>query len=445
MAAFYVYWRPMFHFDLLCGLFIILCLYLYVRGNLLLSLIAFWLAYKSKEIGVAVPAILLLYEWWFAGRRWRRVAPFAVIAASFVVQAFLHNRMAKGTYAMHFQLSDVWTCVRYYADHVLFVPYLGFLLPLLLLFKRDRRVAFGLWFALCTLAPMFLLPGRLYDAYLYIPSVGLAITAAFLAEGAPRWAVAGFCAAWLGANAYVLDQKAPHELELADHNRHFFQAVLQMAKKHPEIRAITFRNGPPEMGPWGLNAVFYLALPEAKAVWGEDPRAASIESGDDVAITSWDFDHDVLRYHVTGHSDVTGYAVHFNRPEEMDSLAGGWYNREGAGFCWSTPRAAAKLRLPESPREFYIAFNAVSDQIRMGGTLSVSAELAGVALPALQFPHEGEQTAVWRLTSQDLARISKTSEGGKVVPVIIESSPAFRPSNGDARVLGLAVTEFGFR
>jgi hypothetical protein len=445
MSAFYVYWRPMFHFDLLCGLFIILCLYLYMRGDLLLSLVAFWLAYKSKEIGVAIPAILLAYEWWFGGRRWRRVVPFAVIAASFIVQAYLHNRVAHGGYALHFSADDVWTCIRYYADHALFVPYLGFLLPLLVFFKRDRRVYFGLWFALCTLAPMFLLPARLYDAYLYIPSAGLAIAAAFLARGCPKWALAAFCALWLGANWYVLQQKAPHEMELARHNRHFFDAAFAMARQHPEVHAVTFRNSPPEMAHWGITGVFRLAFPGAKVYWAEDPAAAAVEQDDGVAITVWDFDHDQLIYHITQHGNASGSVVKFNKPDALATLTTGWYGWEGHGFCWSQPKASAALDLPPSAKEFYILFAAVPGQIPRGGALSVWASVGGVPMPALKFTQEGAQKAVWALSAEDFAALSKAAGATHSVPVTLEASPPFRPSNGDTRVLGLAVTEFGFR
>lgn len=439
MCAFYVYWRPMFHFDLLCGFFILLSLYLYQRGNLIGSLLAFWFAYKCKEIGVTVPAILLAYEWWFGGRRWLRIVPFALISASFTGQAFLDNRANKGGYTMHLGLQDIWTCVQYYADHVLFAPYLGFLLPMLALIRRDSRIYFGLWFAFCTIAPLFLFPARLFDAYLYIPAAGLAIAFAFFFDRRPLWLLAPVAAAWLFVNAQVLSEKAPPELELASHNQHFFNEAMALARRHPEIRAITFRNSPPEMGQWGLTGVYRLAFPTAKVFWADNPAAQSVATAD----VTWDFEHDKLLSQINRPANE-GAVISLNLPTSLNQLTTGWYPPE-RGFIWMQPQAQAKLRLPAAPREFFLTFAIVDGQLPAGGTVTLQITLAGQPLPAKTFISPGTQSVSWPLAPATLAQLHHATDPAGFLPVALRVTPPFHPPNGDIRTLGLVVTAFGLR
>ncbi len=445
MSAFYVYWRPMFHFDLLCCLFTLLCLYAYMRGNLIVSLLSFWLAYKAKEIGVVIPAILLVYEWWFGGKRWWRVVPFAVISASFTLQAFLANRKTDNPYTLRVTPAVVWTCVKFYANHALLFPFLGFLLPGLALLKRDKRVALGLWIALCTIGPMFLLPFRLYDAYLYIPAAGLAIAFAVVLEGRPKWVLAVFAAVWMAANGYVLSLKAPHELELARHNRDYFEAVSELARQHPEIQVVTFRNAPPEMAEWGVEGVFHLAFhnPGLRVYWAEAPEAAAAEKENNAAITVWDFEHDKLLSRIHKSAVAVPEVVDFASVSAAEALGDGWYKPE-AGFCWTQRKAFAKLGLPESMRQFYVKLNIVADQIPNHGAVTLSASVGGVPLDARTFTHDGGREEVWPIDAPTAAKMAGNATNG-VVTVELSVNPPFRPSNGDMRVLGLAVKEFGFR
>ena len=49
------WWKPMFVFDVLCGTFSLTALLLYVHERWILSLVSFWLAYKSKEVAILLP------------------------------------------------------------------------------------------------------------------------------------------------------------------------------------------------------------------------------------------------------------------------------------------------------------------------------------------------------------------------------------------------------
>ena len=62
MASFDIYWKPLFMFDLECATFCLLSLLFYTQRRFVLSFVAFWLAYKCKELGVMLPAVLVVYE-----------------------------------------------------------------------------------------------------------------------------------------------------------------------------------------------------------------------------------------------------------------------------------------------------------------------------------------------------------------------------------------------
>src|SRR5207237_4234966 len=76
MALFDNFWKPMYVFDVLCASFSLAALYCWMRGRWVLSFLAFWLAYKSKELAVMLPLLLLCYELWFGKRRWKPLVPF---------------------------------------------------------------------------------------------------------------------------------------------------------------------------------------------------------------------------------------------------------------------------------------------------------------------------------------------------------------------------------
>ena len=86
MALFDAFWKPMFIFDVLCGLFCLLSMLAWRRSGKawwIASFAAFWMAYKSKEVAVMLPSVLLLYEFTLGERRWRRLLPFLAVSFSF--------------------------------------------------------------------------------------------------------------------------------------------------------------------------------------------------------------------------------------------------------------------------------------------------------------------------------------------------------------------------
>src|SRR5581483_3899359 len=215
--------RPMYIFDLLCATLCMLTLLTYLRGHWLLALIPFWLAYKTKEIAVMLPVVLLAAEFLIGNRKWKRLTPYFAISLSFGLQALLHNRAVGplNPYALHFTPAMLWTAITFYSSAILFVPFAGLALLLLPIFIRERQLYLGIIFLVATILPLLLLPGRTFTVYWYVPMIGLAIAVAVLASRVPRWAIAVFFIAWLPLNYVMLRTKRREILAVSDEIRWF--------------------------------------------------------------------------------------------------------------------------------------------------------------------------------------------------------------------------------
>src|SRR6266566_3723130 len=202
MAAFDIYWKPMYVFDLFCATFCLLAIFLYMRRRYVLAFCAFWLAYKSKELAVMLPVVLACYEFWFVkDRSWKRLVPFFAASLVFGLQGLFLNPNTDNDYTFRFTPAAFWKALTFYASRILLIPYAGFALIVLLLLFRDRR----LWFGAATMAwffvPLLFLPGRLFAAYCYLPLAGFALMVATIAS-VPQLTpvVALLCVFWIPLN-----------------------------------------------------------------------------------------------------------------------------------------------------------------------------------------------------------------------------------------------------
>ncbi len=119
MAAFDVYWKPMYIFDLLCGTFCLLSLLTYVQGRWIFSLVAFWIAYRAKEVAILLPVALAAYEMLLGQRKWKRLIPFFLLSACIGLQAVFHNQHRElNDYTLRFDPLSVWHCIVFYASKV---------------------------------------------------------------------------------------------------------------------------------------------------------------------------------------------------------------------------------------------------------------------------------------------------------------------------------------
>lgn len=76
-ALFDGWWKPMFVYDVLCTAFALISILAYAYGRWVVSFAAFWLAFRTKEFGIVVPAVLLGYEILLGRHRWKRLIPFS--------------------------------------------------------------------------------------------------------------------------------------------------------------------------------------------------------------------------------------------------------------------------------------------------------------------------------------------------------------------------------
>ena len=190
MALFDDFWKPMYIFDVLCATFCLLSLWCYASGRWVLSFAAFWLAYKSKEMAVMLPAVLLAFEFWFGKRRWKPLVPFFLVSLSFGVQGMLGNPNKDNDYTFRFTAAALAKTSVFYAGRIFLIPYLGFVVPAFAFLARNRRTWFGLAAMGLFLFPVLFLPGRMFSAYCYLPFTGLAIAITGLAESASPAALA---------------------------------------------------------------------------------------------------------------------------------------------------------------------------------------------------------------------------------------------------------------
>lgn len=430
MAVFDAYWKPMYVFDVLCALFSLASLLLYTHRRWILSFLAFWLAYKSKELAVMLPAVLLLYEIWFGERRWWRLAPFVAVSLTFGLQGILTSPARDNDYALRFTLSALRTSAPFYASKVLFIPYGAAILLLLALILRDRRVWFGLAVLVLFFVPLLFLPGRIYAAYCYLPLAGMSLMAS--AAGARGWIVplTVFCAAWIPLNMAELRRQRSHALSIADDHRSYVATVAAFARKSPDTRIFVYDSAPLEMRFWGIQGAlrqFYRSA-DIKLQSAED--AQDVPSDAKAALLIWN--SGARKLHIVARQTVPFVSMDEGTP--MWQLGEGWYTLEG-GFRWIKPRATARMLRPEGAREFELTVNIGPDFIREIRRTTVRVSVDGVPVGRQEYTRQGWQTIRW------------PAPPGVPGPVTVEFQvePEYRASNGDPRTFGIPIAAFGFR
>jgi hypothetical protein len=165
------------------------------------------LALLAKQVAVALPPALLLYQVLFQpAAGWPRRGPLRVAPAALLLQAPLalyawfvlrvSGSQASGPYHLVFGLDAIRTGLTYllwvgdlprladdYPSLVLAGAALGVVALLAYAcWQRERVILFGLgWFALF-LAPVVFLPEHMFHYYLYLPGTGVVLVLARLAE-----------------------------------------------------------------------------------------------------------------------------------------------------------------------------------------------------------------------------------------------------------------------
>lgn len=288
-AAMDAYWKPMYVFDLLCATFSLASILLWILRRWVLSFVAFWLAYKAKELAVMLPAVLLAYEYWLGSWRFVPLIPFFVTSLSFGLQGMVLNPNKDNDYTFRFTLAALKATLPFYARRLFSIPFAGLGL-LLLAFLRDRRVWFGLALMALVMFPLLFLPGRLFEAYVYFPLTGATLAMAAAASRVkPVW-VCFFIALWLPWNYRQLRHEQRAILTADAEAAVFFNALQSWADAHPQVRTLVYNAAPGRYHDWGITAAWNIVhgtvgLPALFLGWPQTPKTLQEET---VAYATWD-------------------------------------------------------------------------------------------------------------------------------------------------------------
>ena len=434
-AVLEAFWKPMYIFEVLCATFCLLAFLLYLRGRWILALVPFWLAYKSKELAVTLPAALLAYEYFMGKRQWKRLIPYVLISLSFGLQAIFVNRAMPhdNPYAMHFSMRVLWDCIAFYSSALFFVPFAGLALLLLPVFVRDRRLYVGLVFVAALLAPMLVLPGRLISVYWYVPMIGLSIAVAVIAARVPQWAIALFFIAWFPLNYILLRDKRREILALADENRWYTTGLQQFARHVPPLKAVVYQGTPAHMAYWGIQgAIQQVFGPTVQIAWYKDPAQLQHALAETpMALVGYYPVPHAVKGLLRSKNELESY-IRFNEEPPYFQLGEGWHRDEG-GWHWIAPQAELTLCRPQGATAFEIAASLPPDSIQRDGPARVTVSEDGRMLGTRILGESSVQRLHWDLAGGD--------PGDR--KITIRSEPVRRLA-GDSRELGIVVRAIGY-
>jgi len=282
-------WKPMYVFDLLCGTFCLASTVLWTRGYWVASFVAFWLAFQSKELAVMLPLVLAVYEWWFGGRHWLKLAPFLAASAAIVALAAVVTPPPRGPYSFHFTPRSLARTSKFYAGRVFLLPYAGYLLPAAGCVARNRRAWFGLAMMGLFFAPLFFLPGRIFSAYCYLPFLGLAVAIAGLVENLRPAVLAACVLLFLPLEIYSLRQQADYTLRADRDIREWITSVGDYLKTAPAASAYIYDGLPQGFEPFGAQATvrYFLHRLEVPMAAARSPEAERLGKAGNAILLRW--------------------------------------------------------------------------------------------------------------------------------------------------------------
>jgi len=428
------WWKPMFVFDVLCCTFSLAALLLYAYDRWILSLAALWLAYKSKELAITLPMALACYELWLGGKRWKRLVPFFAVSVLFGLQAVI-LRPGRGEYAMQLGWVAQATTTSFYASQLFFAPYAGLVMLALPFMIRTRQAWFGLATACFLIAPLLLLPGRLFAVYWYVPLIGAAMIVASVAESR-RGAVAAavFLALWIPWDFVHFRERRRLDERQEQQYRGYVAALQRYAGVTPDQRLFVWDylpDGFSEAGVTGALECIYRTR-HVNVRYIDEPGADELIQRGDAAWLRWNrlFSRlDVIRYPRLPRP--VSYLV-MDSTVPAGQLVSGWFRLEGA-IRWTRPDATAVLYRPEGARTFELVTYLTEPQIAKHKKIDVHLLLDGRPFAEHEFTIPGSQTVRWPVPR------------GTPGPVTIEfhTTPPYNYPP-DTRVFGITVAAFGF-
>jgi hypothetical protein len=375
-ALFDVWWKPSYIYDVLCTSFALASLLAYSHRRWVLSFIAFWLAMRSKEIGMAVPAMLLCYEMTLGERRWKRVLLYLLPAAIYGAYGLRFNlKAATGTeYGLGHTPAAVWNTVLFYSTKLFWIPYAGFLLLAAPLVVRDRRLDFGISAMACGIAIYVLLPGRLVEVYLYLAMIGAAVAIAVLAA---RWplAIAVLAVAWVPWQTVLVRNHAHVTLAAAKERRAYVAALRTI----PDAPSYAYAGAPTSFQRWGVEGALHLFHGHDLPIF--TLADAALPPDQRMLLVSWDPKARRMDTEAFAPRDYAFLSADANAASWQ--LSGGW-TEEAHGYRDILGNASVRMFRPAEATEFiWESCGGPGDHLH--------AFLDGAPLPALMFDQPGCQ------------------------------------------------------
>jgi hypothetical protein len=434
VSAFDALWKPMYVFDVLCGTFCLATLVLYAEGYWIESILTMWLAYKSKELAIMLPLVLLAYEAWFGERRWHWMTPFFAISLCFGVQAILSPQPKESPYELVWTFGALWQTFSYYSTRVLLIPFAGIVFAAIPVLVKDRRVWFGAVALGAFSLPLLFLPGRIFPAYTYLPLSGAAIELAVLASIVRPVATVAFFALWIPWNLVELRADRKATLTADDQIRIYAGALLDFRRNHPELRSIAFSSAPDSFHIWGIQAALNYESPFTRLApkFMDEAEARKLPDAARVTFINWDRNHN--KVHILSKDPSAPDASYLKLGPETPiwQLDQGWLGLDEY-FRWTEPTAKAHLAWPADSAHFEIAVNVSPSILKTNGYVNVRPSINGHDLGSLRFDKAGVETLRWDLP--------KGREAKANVELTFEPVGHFPP---DTRTLGAPIVAFGF-
>lgn len=258
-AVFEIYWKPMYVYDELCTTFCLISFLAWLHDKWVISLVAFWLAYKSKELAVMLPFVMILYEYTLGKRRWKVLLPFVLVSLSFGLQGLLKNSHQGQDYSFAFTPSSFLTTSAFYSAKLFAAPVLAIGFVVLALLTGDRRAWLGLAILFLFFVPLLFLPGRLYPAYCYLPLTGAALALAVMAGRYSGRLVLGGVLIWAAVSVVLVRRESRATLAADEENRRYVMALAKLAATSPGLHDFVWDGSPSHFEPWGIHgAIRYL-------------------------------------------------------------------------------------------------------------------------------------------------------------------------------------------
>ena len=427
MAVFDIFWKPMYVFDLTCGLFCILTLIAWTYERWFLALACFWLAFKAKELAVMLPFVLAGYEYFIGQRRWKRLELFFGISLLLGAQAAWANTNRNNDYTFRFTPTALWNTLRFYFSKLLWLPAL--VTPLVV---RNPRVWFGLTTFALFLAPLLFLPGRTFGAYLYVPSIGLAVLMASLLQRPEVIAI--FFAVWLPLNFISMRHQRVPLIAGQHENQKYAQALAASIRANGISDAYVYQRTPEQMHSWGLIGLLKILAPGAPVYEDETDDAQKALHGRSVSLLRWHPEWDDIRITARTANTPNAPYIKIDAVTPVWQLGDGWYGHEGA-FRWIQPRATAELERPPGAKEFELRVLISQRLIDADKQIRTEVLLNGKPLGSHVFTEHGLFTVAWPLPADEPGPAQ----------VEFRVTPTFTGNADGSHPLGIAITGFGFK